>query len=182
MGLKTYDYIITLKPTRSYAAFDWISLFLILIALTKIALLAVSTADGALRIKAIIFGILILGSTVYSWINKGPYRVPLFLAFISCIFILHEYFIAILYAICGILEKQVKFKRELGFDEEGVTINTFPKKRHKWHEINNVLLKDGILTLDLYNNRILQKELEDESTEELEKEFNEFCRAHLLSV
>ncbi len=42
-------------------------------------------------------------------------------------------------------------------------------------------LKDGIITIDLYNNKIIQKELDDDS-EELEKEFNEFCRAHMLSV
>jgi hypothetical protein len=181
MGLKTYDYIVTLKPTANYKVFDWMSWFLLLIAVAKSALLAATSTDQSERIKAIVFAVLVLGSGIYCRATRSPYRVPLFLSFIVWIILLHEYLVALLYAVCGILEKQVKFKRELGFDEEGITVNTFPKKTYKWHEVSNVVLKDGIITVDLYNNRIIQKELEDEA-EDMEQEFNQFCRSHLLSV
>jgi hypothetical protein len=180
MGLKTYDYIVTLKSTLNYKVYDLISWLLLLIAVAKAAV-AVSTTDQSTMIKAIVFSVLILGSAIYSRVTGSPYRWSLFAAFLSWIFLLYNYWIAVLYAICGILEKQVKFKRELGFDDEGITINTFPEKRYKWHEVSNVVLKDGLITVDLYNNKIIQKELEDEA-EEVESEFNEYCRSHLFSV
>jgi hypothetical protein len=37
MGLKTYDYIVTLKPATNHKVFDWMSWFLLLIAVAKSA-------------------------------------------------------------------------------------------------------------------------------------------------
>ena len=43
------------------------------------------------------------------------------------------------------------------------------------------MLKDDILTLDFINNKILQKETESDADAVTEKEFNEFCKEHLMS-
>ena len=55
---------------------------------------------------------------------------------------------------------------------------TIPKKI-LWEEISNVILRDGILTIDLKNNKILQQDLDDSSSEINEPEFNDFCRQQL---
>ena len=67
-----------------------------------------------------------------------------------------------------------------------VSINTKgvdPKIIH-WEDLNNVVLKDGILTLDFQSNKVLQfetDELDDEDEEEVtEEEFNAFCQLCLL--
>jgi len=82
---------------------------------------------------------------------------------------------AILYAVAGIMEKQVKFPQEIGFSENEISLNTFPKKTLQWTEINNALIKDGLITIDQKNNKLLQKEIEGYVSTDIEEEFNEFC-------
>ena len=77
------------------------------------------------------------------------------------------------------LEKQVKFPEEIAFDENEIVKNSFPKKRFSWSELNNVVLKDGLLTIDFKNNQLIQKELESNTTEALENEFNAYAKLHL---
>jgi hypothetical protein len=98
------------------------------------------------------------------WI-KMPYMEWLFWAFI----------------LLGILERQVKFPLEIGFSETQVVFNTLFKRKYQWAQLANVVLKDGMLTIDFANNRLLQREVEDEDEEEdvSEEEFNSFCRTQL---
>lgn len=54
-----------------------------------------------------------------------------------------------------------------------------PFREIKWDAISNMLLKDGILTIDMKNNKILQELVDDKDGSIDEKEFNEFCRQQL---
>ena len=83
------------------------------------------------------------------------------------------------YIVSAFLEGQLKFPQEIGFDVEEVAFNHFPSKHYSWSEIQNVMLKDNIITIDFKNNRIFQKETETDTKPDLEKEFNEFCRQRL---
>ena len=98
------------------------------------------------------------------WI-KMPYMEWLFAAFI----------------LLALLERQVKFPLEIGFSETQVVFNTLFKRRYDWSQLSNVVLRDGLLTIDFANNRLLQREVEDEEDEEKvsEEEFNAFCRVQL---
>jgi hypothetical protein len=60
-------------------------------------------------------------------------------------------------------------------------INTLFRRRYDWTDFNNVVLKDGLLTLDFKNNRLLQKEvLEDDDEDDAdEDEFNDYCQTRL---
>ena len=48
------------------------------------------------------------------------------------------------------------------------------KRTIEWKELNNVILKDGILTIDLKNNKVFQNEIMSPTSE---MDFNEFCDA-----
>ena len=98
------------------------------------------------------------------WI-KMPYMEWLFVAFI----------------LLAILERQVKFPLEIGFSESQIVFNTLFKRKYNWGQLANVVLKDGLLTIDFLDNRLLQREVEDEEDEEevSEEEFNAFCRLQL---
>lgn len=87
-----------------------------------------------------------------------------------------------LYIISGIVEKQVKFPQEIGFSNEEITFNTLPKKILQWSQVKNVLIKDGLLTIDQNDNKLFQKEIEGDVNQELETEFNEFCKRCILSA
>lgn len=58
---------------------------------------------------------------------------------------------------------------------------SFPQKEFGWDEVVNVMLKDGIITIDLKNNKLIQSELEQSGSDIDEKEFNNFCKTNLFS-
>lgn len=89
---------------------------------------------------------------------------------------------AILYALAGILEKQVKFPKEIGFSKDEISFNSLPRKVVRWNEVSNVLIKDGIITIDQKNNHIYQKEIEGYVTAEIEKEFNNFASQCIVAA
>ena len=81
----------------------------------------------------------------------------------------------VLYAVAGLLEKQVKFPQEIGFSTEEISFNSLPRKVLKWSEVTNVLIKDSLITIDQKNNKLFQKEIEGYVTNDIEREFNEFA-------
>jgi hypothetical protein len=80
-----------------------------------------------------------------------------------------------------LLEHQVKFPLEIGFSENQIVFNTLFRKKYNWSQLSNVMLKDGMLTMDFYNNRLLQRQVEDDEDDDdaTEEEFNLFCRQQL---
>jgi hypothetical protein len=85
------------------------------------------------------------------------------------------------YVVLALLEHQVKFPVEIGFSENAIVVNSIFRKKYKWSQLSNVVLKDGLLTMDFWNNRLLQREVEDDEDEDdaSEEEFNLFCREQL---
>jgi hypothetical protein len=83
------------------------------------------------------------------------------------------------YVIAAVIEKQVKFPREIAFDEEEVVFNTFPRSHYHWSEFTNVVLKDGLITIDFKNNKLIQKEIDSQVAPQLEQDFNTFCKSRI---
>jgi hypothetical protein len=59
--------------------------------------------------------------------------------------------------------------------EEGIIYPSFPKKTFEWIELNNMILKDDLLTIDFKNNKLIQQLTEGGIDPVDEKEFNDFC-------
>jgi hypothetical protein len=56
---------------------------------------------------------------------------------------------------------------------------SFPARTIHWQQVNNVLLKEGLLTIDFKNNKFIQQALEENKNAVNEQEFNDFCRQQL---
>jgi len=82
----------------------------------------------------------------------------------------------------ALLEKQARFALEIGFTSDRIVFNTLFKRRFRWTDFSNIMLKEGLLTLDFKNNKIFQKETIDEDGDADEDEFNEYCRKQLQVV
>lgn len=63
--------------------------------------------------------------------------------------------------------------------EDRIIYPSFPKRTILWDELTNVMLRDGILTIDLKNNKVFQNEIDSPASE---IDFNEFCIAQLQAV
>ncbi len=60
---------------------------------------------------------------------------------------------------------------------------SFPPRKFEWSQIANLVLKDGLLTIDFRNNRLVQQLLvRSAETQPTEAEINEFCRARIESA
>jgi hypothetical protein len=92
--------------------------------------------------------------------------------------------LAFVFIILALLEYQAKYAVEIGFSDEQIVINSLFKRKYRWDQFSNIVLKDGIITLDFVNNRLLQREIEDDEEEDEadEEEFNEYCQSRLSAV
>ncbi len=129
-------------------------------------------------------GILAWWFYVYLHQKKGKpvyFRIALFLA--ACCWYIQPggKILSLIYLMAALFEKQVKFPEEVAFDGEEVVFNTFPRKHYAWTNFRNVVLKDGLLTIDFMNNKLIQKELESFSSIKEEAEFNTFCQKMLVN-
>jgi len=73
-------------------------------------------------------------------------------------------------------------KLKIEVNEQGLEYPSFPPKKMGWSEINNLLLKDDILTIDLKNKKIYQYLIEYPGNEVNQQEFNDFCQKKLMAV
>ncbi len=88
------------------------------------------------------------------------------------------------FVLAAFLEYQTKRPLEIGFHHDRVVVNTLIKQRYDWTAFNNVILRDGLLTLDFKNNRLMQKEVADDDEEDDadEEEFNAWCQSQLRAA
>lgn len=72
-----------------------------------------------------------------------------------------------------------KRKMAIIVSENGVSYPSFPKKEIPWSELNNVILKDDLLTIDRKNNKVYQHLIQNSEQFAKEDVFNDFCRNQL---
>jgi hypothetical protein len=84
--------------------------------------------------------------------------------------------LVIVFAFLALLEYQAKKPVEVGFAEDHIMLNKLFKKSISWSEIDNVVLRDGWLTINFKNNRLLQKEIDTGESEASDEEFNEWAK------
>ena len=179
-----YQYVVILKKDGERAT-DWLS---ILLCFCSAAIFLYWLLTGAhsnyflYAVAALILAGLVLNTIVR---RKGReqvrYRYILLLAALGWLGMPFLSWMGILFIGLAFLEYQTKRPLEIGFDRDRVVINTLIRQRHDWSVFNNVLLKDGLLTLDFKSNRLIQKEVADDEDEydADEDEFNAYCRDRL---
>lgn len=180
-----YNYLITLKRPEH----KWVDIVSQLMYLLSIVAFAYFYSLHQSRGQVYIFiNIGIVAAWIFAYYKKRKegeafYRIGLFFGAAGWfVGIESNLLIGALYALAGLMEKQVKFPREIGFSAEEIVINSLPKKSILWSELNNVVIKDGLLTIDKKNNIMFQKEIEGQVSPAMEREFNEFCLSCLSKV
>ena len=182
---KRYDYIVSLKRP-DFKKYDLISQLLLIAAIIIFLFFLFNNPEAWIWYSFPV--IVITAQIIYNFLERSKgeivsYRLSFFIAALGFILLPEKSFFTILlfvlYVIPLFLERQIKFPEEIGFDDEGITINAFSKKYYPWNLITNVVLKDGLLTIDYKDNRLFQKEIEEQVSPVLESEFNEFCSSKL---
>jgi hypothetical protein len=132
---------------------------------------------GMLSIAAMIVFI-IVAAFLRSVIHYS--RIPLILMLIIAIALLclitkSPYF-ALVLVLHWLLEKYRSGEPRYDIDDKGVRIiSVWKDQTYSWDKLQNLVLKDGLLTIDFMDNRIVQYPVTTKDKDLDEKLFNQFC-------
>jgi hypothetical protein len=180
-----YQYVVSLKNQHSKT----IDIFGILLSAGSVVFLVWELIlQQHLSFAYLLGAVFVTGVLVYNIVQSAKgrkvyYSRALLIAALVWMKMPYLQWLSFLFIILALLEYQAKYSLEIGFTDNQVVINSLFKKRYGWHEFNNIVLKDGLITLDFTNNRILQREVvDDEEDEADEDEFNHYCQEQLKKV
>lgn len=179
-----YDYVVTLKRDKE-KYIDLINIFLCVISILAFLFEQVQqqkfnlffSLAAAILIAGLVINILVLR-------NKGKiirYKNWLIIAGIFWIGMPYLQWLCVIFFFLAFIEYQAKYPLEIGFANDVIVINSLFRKKFIWTDFSNIILKDGLLTMDFKNNRLLQKETvdDDDDYDADEDEFNDYCKKKL---
>jgi hypothetical protein len=188
-----FDYVVILKKENEQRA-NLVSLLLCLMSVTIFLysdfkdFFVRKIHDDRIYISLVAAAILFIGLVInlILWrrsVSRVRFRFLLLAAAVGWAFSKQPW-MAGLFMVLILLEWFSKRPSEIGFHHDKVVLNMTLKEQFTWKAFNNVILKDGLLTLDFANNRLLQKEvLEDDDEDNAdEEEFNAYCRRQLAAA
>jgi hypothetical protein len=190
---KTYEYIVVLKEYASYKYIDWISRLMLLIAIVSFLFLVYLrvSIEKSFQLDSktgffIFLSLLIIGWWIFVYLQSKRNHIPFYrfaLLLAAWGWFLHPKggYIYLVYLAAAIIERPAKLLPEVAFDEQEIVFNSFPKKTISWKEVSNVVLKEGLLTIDYKNNKLFQREVNEAVSAQTEKEFNAFCQQQLAT-
>ena len=177
-----YDYVVTLKNPHK-KSLDTLGFFLS--AASCVFFIEEMVKSGeigfAYLLGSVFITILLIWNLTQSHKgNKVYYSRALLIAALVWMKMPILQWLSFVFIMLALLEYQAKYAIEIGFSQSEVMMNNLFKKKYSWKDFNNIVLKDGLLTMDFKNNKILQKEIEDDEEDDAdENEFNEFCQKQL---
>jgi hypothetical protein len=176
-----YDYVVTLKRENAHKT-DLISLLLLIFSLLAFSFVQIRNGLNLLLCVgiAIVLSGLLANLRSARTRKEMRFRYWLFAAGICWIGMPYLQWLIIPFFVMAMMEAQAKYPLEIGFYSEGVVLNSLLNKKIPWSSLQSVILKDGLLTLDFINNKLIQKEvLDDDDPDVREDEFNDYCRSKL---
>jgi uncharacterized protein with PQ loop repeat len=187
--IRTFDFIVVLKKksTKAIDVITWLMLGIAVVFFLFSLSSQIVQTKNSLAPKTILLGVWTIGIVLWSFYvfkqnKKGieiKYRFALLLAAWGWFMHPATLFLCFVYIIAALLEAAIKTAPEYAFDDKEIVFNSFPQKKYKWSDVTNVILKYGMLTIDLNNNKIIQGEVNDEVPNDVEQDFNTFCQQQL---
>jgi hypothetical protein len=180
-----YQYVVTLK-NQNNRYIDMLGLLLSIFSVVCFTWELIHS--GNVSVAYLIGSIAVLGFIAWNLVQASKKRKVYYsraLLIAALVWMKMPYFqwLVFVFIILALLEYQAKYAIEIGFSDNEIVFNSLFKKRYHWKQFSNIVLKDGLLTLDFSNNRILQREVEDDDEDDAdEDEFNDYCRKQLASV
>ena len=180
---RVYDYVVVLKNNNRpvMEKTGWMLSFMSLLPIS----ILIYQDRGSFMAYLLLFVVVALMISLY--IDKRKHKRPQFLSLLLCIgvgliSVSGNFILGILYLIAGISERFLSSNVEIGFSDQQIVRKGITTKTYAWSELNNVMIKDDLLTMDFKNNTLFQAYTDDEDDEEYDvedEEFNEYCRERL---
>lgn len=182
--MRKYSFILRNEKTKNYRL---ISQLLVLFNLLGFVFLLINSEIRIVKNIFILFAILITAVytffTVKEWILKRP--LPDFWhrsIFGICALVWMKegfWWLSIMLLLFILLDFIAHKKLVVHVTDKTIVVPYILQREVSWDELNNVILKDGLLTIDFKNNKLFQHIILNSDEDISEKEFNEFCREQL---
>jgi hypothetical protein len=179
-----YSFILKNEKTKNYRL---ISQLLVLFNLLGFVFLLINHETRIAKNFILLFAILITAVytffTVMEWISKKA--LPDFWhrsIFSICALVWMKegfWWLSIILLVFILLDFIAHKKLVVHITDKTIAIPYVVQKEVTWNEVNNVVLKDGLLTIDFKNNRLFQHLILNSDEDINEKQFNEFCNEQL---
>ncbi len=174
-----YDYVIVIKNQHQ----GFIDIIGLLLSLGSAMLFTREMlVTGKWNIALLVGVVFIVGIIVYNLVNAKRtdkntyYSKALLVAALVWMKMPYGQWLLFVFIILALLEYQAKLPLEIGFSRSEIVFNSLIKRRYTWSDLNNVVLKDGMLTIDFKSNKLFQKLIDDGESEATEEEFNEWVQ------
>jgi hypothetical protein len=175
--MKQYELALRNNKRKSYITITWI---IIAANILSLVLLAAAGSIDKIELAATIF---LLGVAIFlpkyvdrkEKIETSVIFLILMITWISNSF----WWVAGINLIFEIFQIAALRKLIVNINSQKIVYPSFPQKNIDWKRLNNLILKDGLLTIEFKNNRIIQQLIDEKQTSIDEKEFNEFCKQQL---
>jgi hypothetical protein len=169
---------------KAFNSFSWFLLFLHLVAAAAISINSPDKEQHVIAIGAIVLFTIIAGLLVLSKARLKLYHLLLFTWMIIFWLLLSAWLPAIVVALIILFAYRVlKIKSSVLFTSENIIITrSLFKKVYNWPEVENIVLKDHLLSIDLRNNQLFQTEIAAENYNIDEAAFNQFCNDQLKTL
>jgi hypothetical protein len=179
MSGQVYEYVLKSDKLVSYSRIGIIFFAINIVCLLLVGYLTPDAnqrlyawAGGGLSLLWLLY-VLLLGQRMgNSRMRFTPGYGFLFFLWIK----LQFYWVAPIVLLLALLDYIARRPLVVRFATQQVHYPAFPPKAIAWAELQNVVLKDGLLTIDFTNNKMLQAEIEEEPSAEEAAQFNAFAR------
>lgn len=166
--------------------YDRFALFIMLLNTFVFVYQSIIVTDLTTRIFFIAGAVLVtLSIGLNKWRNKGKTITFILSGLVACVLtwlMVRSFWAAFISLTLLLLYRSARRPLSVTVYDDRLVYHSFPQRVITWQELNNVVLKDGLLTVDLKNNRIIQTEILNSQGDPSEAEFNEFCRQRMVSA
>lgn len=180
-------YNIPLKHRNNTRIVDIASLLMLLIS----CIVFLFSAVNKQQVVVIICSAALLLLTVYwlyrAFTNKQAFTyLNLLMGLIAVYWFIQgttlSIFVGLMLLVAALFEKRLKRQHAINISSIGVVITTNFSTTFTWQQLANVVIKDGLLTVDTLANKLYQQEVAGDLPAQTETEINEFCRLQLTAT
>lgn len=167
------------------AQYQLLTKLAVVLNLLVLIIIAIKAGSGSMRMQVITgMGLLAVVGLAQYYLQKRsmPRLLGTAIFFILITYsVLQFWWPAILMLVVGFFYLLTRRQLLVEVNNAEIIYPSFPKRKIAWTELNNIILKDGLLTLDFRNNRVAQayviNDIHDYDLDEII--FNDFCRRQL---
>ena len=179
--MRKYSFILKNEKTKKYRL---ISQLLVLFNLLGFIFLLINNEARIAKNLTLMFAVLITAVytffTVIEWVSKKP--LPDFWhrsIFGVCAGVWYSegfWWLSIMLFLFILIDFIAHKKLVVDVTDKSIIVPYIMQKTVDWSEVNNVILKDGLLTIDFKDNKLFQHLILNSDEDINEKEFNDFCK------